>query len=391
MPLMTTDRCSIGQVTIDILPDDMLLEIFSIYEEANRYVPMWWKPFVHVCRRWREAIFASPLHLRVVLDCNPRSPVKRLLNIWPPLPIAIRYSPMRSHEESEETIAAFEHRDRVSEISIHCTDGLEWERLATAMMEPFPALGLLTLVSSHYMVPRLPKAFLGCFAPSLQTIKLVNIAFPALPKLLLSATHLVSLTLSMIPISGYISPEAMATCLAALSNLKELGKGFQFGPDETTSPPLTRGILPSLTLLHFTGASDYLEPLVARIETPRLTTLSITFYDLFLPIPQLHRFLSLSNRLKSRNHARAVVEFNSSWIDLKLLPSDSFHLNMMHDKSAEEVLSIARVCRELSPLLPHVELLDLHGRGFSFLEGHGPHTMARAFPPICCCPESLYI
>jgi len=363
MPPMATDLCSVGQVTIDILPDDMLLEIFSIYGEANEYGPWWWKPFVHVCRRWRQAIFASPLHLRLVLDCNYRSPVKRLLNIWPRLPIAIRYSPGRSLEESEETIAAFEHRDRVSKISIRCRNSLQWERLATTMLKPFPALGLLSLVSSHDTVPLLPEAFLGGFAPSLQTMTLINIAFPALPKLLLSATHLVSLWLSTIPITGYISPEAMAACLATSSNLNELHMGFQFGTDKSSPPPSTRDILPSLTSFQFTGASNYLEQFVARIETPRLATLSITFYDLILPIPQLHRFLSLSNMFKSCNHG--VVEFNSPWIDLKLMPRDSHHhLQMTYDKSAGQVSSIARVCRALSPLLSHVERLDLHERPF---------------------------
>ena len=360
---MTTDLCSVGQVTIEILPDDMLLEIFSTYAEANGYDPWWWKPFVHVCRRWRQAIFASPLHLRLVLDCNSRSPVKRLLNIWPRLPIAIRYTPGRSLEESEETIAAFEHCDRVSKISIRCRNSLQWEQLATTMMKPFPALELLSLVSSHDTVPLLPGAFLGGFTPSLQTMTLMNIAFPALPKLLLSATHLVSLWLSTIPITGYISPEAMTTCLAALSNLKELYMGFQFGTDETSPPPPTRDVLPSLTSFQFTGASNYLEEFVARIETPRLTTLSITFYDLILPIPQLHRFLGLSNRFKSRNHA--VVEFDSPWVELKLMPRDSLHhLQMIHDKLAGQVSSVVRVCRELSPLLSQVERLDLHERPF---------------------------
>lgn len=359
---MATNLCSVDQVTINILPDDMLLEIFSIYEEANGYDPWWWKPFVHVCRRWRQTIFASPLHLRLVLDCNSRSPVKRLLNTWPPLPIAIRYASVpRSREASEETIGAFEHRERVSEISIRCANILEWERLTTAMLEPFPALGRLSLVSSHDTVPLLPEAFLGNFAPSLQTISLANIAFPALPKLLLSATRLVSLCLPIVPITGYISPKALASCLAALSHLKELRMGFQFNTDETSSPLPTRDILPSLTTLQFTGASNYLEQFVARIETPRLTSLSITFYDLILPIPQLYRFLSLSNMFKSRNHA--VLEFDPSWIDIKLMLPDSFHyLQILHDESGGQLSSIARVFRELSPLLSHVERLDLHGR-----------------------------
>jgi hypothetical protein len=285
--------------------------------------------------------------------------VKRLLKTWPPLPIAIRYAYVRSRRESEETIAAFQHRDRVSEISIHCENSLQWERLTTAMLEPFPALRRLSLVSPHGTVPRLPEAFLGGFAPSLQTISLTNIAFPALPKLLLSATRLVSLCLQIVPITGYISPEALATCLAALSNLKKLRMGFQFSTDETSLPLPTRDILPSLTILQFTGASNYLGQLISRIETPRLTALSITFYDLILPIPQLYQFLSLSKMFKSSNHAE--LEFDPSWIDLKLMLPDSFHhLQILHESDGQ-LSSIARIFRELSPLLSHVERLDLPG------------------------------
>jgi hypothetical protein len=64
---------------------------------------------------------------------------------------------------------------------------------------------------------------------------------------------------------------------------------------------------------------------------------------------------------KSRNHA--VLEFDPSWIDIKLMLPDSFHyLQILHDESGGQLSSIARVFRELSPLLSHVERLDLHGR-----------------------------
>jgi len=48
----TADRFSIGQMTIEILPDEALLEIFSFYlvETSERIEP--WLPLVHVCLRW---------------------------------------------------------------------------------------------------------------------------------------------------------------------------------------------------------------------------------------------------------------------------------------------------------------------------------------------------
>jgi hypothetical protein len=45
-------------------------------------------------------------------------------------------------------------------------------------------------------------------------IELDGIPFPGLPKLLLSATHLVQLVLTNIPHSGYFSPEAIVAPLS---------------------------------------------------------------------------------------------------------------------------------------------------------------------------------
>jgi len=367
MPTMTADWCSADQVTIDILPDDVLLELFSLCGEANRFNLSWWKTYVHVCRRWRQVIFASPLHLRLVLDCNPRSPVRRSLNIWPPLPIAIRYSVRDSCGGSEETMATFEHRDHVSEISIYCPMSSEWKKFAMAMLGPFPALTSLVLVACNALVPVLPETFLGGSAPSLRTLILDRIPFPALPKLLSSATRLVSFRLRNVPGTGYISPEAMAACLAALPCLKEFRIETQTDPlvDGTSPSSHTPAVLPSLTLFHFKGIIGYLEHLVARIDSPKLTTLSITSYGRILHIPQLHRFISHASKIKLPN--RVVVEFYFSMVNLKFMPSDSFTLSMTQVNLSWQVPLIALVCRELSPLLSRVERLHLHGKAFSSL------------------------
>jgi F-box-like len=330
-PTMTTDLCSADQMTIDVLPDDVLLEIFSLCGEANRFDLSWWKTYVHVCRRWRQVIFASPLHLRLVLDCNPKSPVRRSLNIWPPLPIVIRYSVRDSCGESEETMAAFEHHGHVSEISIYCPMSSEWKKFAMAMLGPFPALTSLVLVACGALVPVLPETFLGGSAPSLRTLILDRIPFPALPKLLSSATRLVSFRVWNVPGTGYISPEAIAACLAALPCLEEFRIETQTGPlaDERSPPPPTPAVLPSLTLFHCKGIIGYLEHLIARTDSPRLTTLSITFYGLILHIPQLHRFIGCASNIKTPNCV--VVEFYFSMVNLKFMPSDSFTLSMMQD------------------------------------------------------------
>jgi len=75
------DRATSAQVTIDVLLDDLLLEIFDLYrEESTRRYPVkatWeWTTLAHVCRRWRAIIFASPRRLHLRVTCDPRTPVK---------------------------------------------------------------------------------------------------------------------------------------------------------------------------------------------------------------------------------------------------------------------------------------------------------------------------
>jgi hypothetical protein len=97
-------------------------------------------------------------------------------------------------------IAALEHRDRVRKICFDLTN-LQSEKLAPTMQEPFPALTYLRLDGDEN-APALPDMFLGGSAPHLQTLSLMGIPFPGLPRLLSSATDLSSLYLWRIPHTG---------------------------------------------------------------------------------------------------------------------------------------------------------------------------------------------
>ncbi|KAH9974396.1 hypothetical protein BGW80DRAFT_1559899 [Lactifluus volemus] len=78
-----------GRVTIEALPDDVLLDIFESYISRSENPHKEWHPLVHVCRRWRYLVFASPLRLDLRLICTNSSPVREKLDIWPPLLIKI--------------------------------------------------------------------------------------------------------------------------------------------------------------------------------------------------------------------------------------------------------------------------------------------------------------
>jgi hypothetical protein len=103
----------VAPVTIDMLPDVALLEIFDFYVKAQIKA---WHLLVHVCRKWRDLIFASPRRLNLRLYCNVWTPVGKTLGVWPLLPIVIKvdgYERSTERRGLDNIIAALEHTDRV--------------------------------------------------------------------------------------------------------------------------------------------------------------------------------------------------------------------------------------------------------------------------------------
>lgn len=350
-----------------MIPDDILLEIFSLYVDEAEDVNEW-HTLTHVCQSWRNVVFASPRRLDLRLLCTNRRPVKEMLDIWPTtLPIVIRYNSghLFPAKGADNIIAALQHRDRVCEIALWGVSSSLSERFAAMTREPFPALTSLLLGSNNEWGPVVPDSFLCGSAPRLRRLWLANVPFPALQKLLMSASDLVYLDLLNIPHSAYISPETMVICLSQMPGLETLNLKFlspRSRPDRMRQRPpvLTRTLLPVLTLLGFQGASEYLEDFVAQINTPILTTLSVTFLGLVFHIPQLYQFISCAEKLKPSN--RATVGFYVATVCFKFAPSNGFELVIKCDNLPGQVSSMAVVCRELSPLLSRVERLDLLGR-----------------------------
>ena len=355
-------------MTIDVLPDESLLDIFDLYRGLTRFFleSMWWTTLAHVCRRWRAIVLASPqrLHLRVL--CGPRTPVKTSLDIWPPFPIAVHGNhPHTTDEEGENNlVAALEHRDRISDIHIFDPDGSSMERLVVAMQEPLPALTDIYLCTVHNDSLVLPDAFLGGYAPRLRRFTLLRVSFPAFPKFVLHATHIVFLSLYEIPDSWYtsVSPEAIATCLAALPDLETLFINFRSPPSsplQTTPPPRRRSVLPTLKAFRFKGVSEYLEGVISRIDTPHLDKLRIEFFmDLIFDIPQLHGFIGRATRLRPLNPAQ--LQFSGDAIRIFLGSSPSRHvLGIMCEEPDWQLSSVTQVCNEHFSLLSQVEQLDI--------------------------------
>jgi hypothetical protein len=343
-----------------MLPDVALLRIFDFYVRARVEA---WHTLVHVCRTWRYVVFGSPRRLDLRLYCRASTPVRRMLDVWPLLPIAIQVYCYNTWGEGS-IIAALKYNNRISEMDIFDPPYPEREKVLVALQQPFPALKRLALSFYTATAAVVPASFLNGSAPDLQTLCLHNIPFPGLPKLLLTATHLVHLQLHSIPYFGYISPEAMVTALAVLTSLKVLHIEFDSPrslPDRRLHPR-TRVLLPALTYLQFKGIGEYLEDLVARIDAPLLHQLIITFFNQpRFDTSQLTQFMSRTPKFEAHNEA--VVLFTSYDVSVTLPhTSDAvLQLSILCSQSARQLSFVAQVCSSSIPqaLISAIERLSI--------------------------------
>ena len=369
-------------VTIDDLPDDVLSEIFDLYvvkheglldfiivaSSGKREIESW-QSLVHVCRRWRHLVFASPRRLNLRLCCTPARSATMSLNIWPALPLLIQ----ARGSSVDNVIVELEHSDRIREIEIYLDEYTtqEIEKLWTAMQVPFPELTALVLGQVSSSVPVLPDSFLRGSVPRLRSLTLTSIPFPGIPKLLLSATHLVQLCLWNIPHSGYISPKAMVTFLSALTSLEVLQLGFespQSCPDLETQPPFlpTRFILPTLAEFWFKGASEYSEEFLARIDAPQVYKLSTMFFnDIDFDTPELAQFIGRTPTLRVYDKARLMFGGHQAQVRLKPRPKQfsqrMVEVTILCQVSNWQLSSLAQVCT--LPLRPLLTMENLYIEG----------------------------
>ena len=353
-------------MTIDTLPDDVLLDVFELH--VNCYVFRdSWDTLVHVCRRWRSLVFASPRRLRLQLVCTDRTPVRKMLNIWPDWPVVVKtWNP--SMLGMDNLLAALEHNDRVCEADLHVFQDLQVEKVLSAIQKPFPELTHLTFHWSGQELSIFPDSFL---APRLQKLQLFGgIPSPALRKLLLSATDIVTLYLGDLSHSAYISPEEFATCLSVMTRLKHLSLESVPAPSRPDlgnrhSPPSTRIVVSNLTDLIFRGVSEYLEDLVARIDAPRLNLISIEFFDEpVLETLQLVQFIRRTPAFRAFKEVR-VCSFNSKVEDKVSLPLSNKQIKLEFSSrwSGFQITSLMQVCNPSFPVIRdgHVECLYIFG------------------------------
>ena len=371
--LTRIDWCDVARVTINTLPDVALLEIFDFYLVSGLVTQ--WHALVHVCRKWRNIVFGSPNRLELRLYCEPGTPVRETIDVWPLLPISVDSGDLGCLEKwgVDNIVAALERNDRICDFSLVDSSSSHLGKVAEVMQQPFPALTSLQLAleDGRVLPVVVPDSFLGGSAPRLQVLFLDCIPFPGLPKLLLSATHLVDLELRRIPHSGYISPDAMVTGLSALTRLERLIIAFdspRCRPDRKRRrpPPQARTLLPYLTQLQFSGADKYLEDLVAQIDAPLLGLLAVSFFHKLIfdaPHWQLAEFISRTPTFKIPDEALVVFSNSRVWV-LISQPSDGWLCFEISCRQSDwQLSSLAQFCcsaffQALIPAIEHLYILE---------------------------------
>jgi hypothetical protein len=106
-------------MTMDIPPDEVLLELFDFHLKSTDWVPLEaWHTLVHVCRNGEMAKHRSVI-LNLQILCGDGTPVRKMLDIWPAFLIVVCNDAYSIVQDGEIIVDALEHDDCVCEIDFN--------------------------------------------------------------------------------------------------------------------------------------------------------------------------------------------------------------------------------------------------------------------------------
>ena len=344
------------KLTIDNIPDEVLLDIFDSYRQHFTHGhSLWnrkhkWFKLIHVCRRWRCIIFASSTRLDLCLSMstsNPNSVATIFLPHLSLLPIAIKhhYLPVGTdpHVKTEEfgcMQAALKSYNRVRGITFSGT-APDFDELFKATKCPFPMLEDLELrnLDSGIAELKVPATFLDGSAPHLRRLKLYRISLTSISSLLSTTTMLFELCLRIYTTSASLLAHLQDMhCLRHL-NLRPRTRGAPSsidGPMPPTNPENT-SLLSKLISFHYQGPSSVLSALVAGFTAPSLQGLHIILDgDDESPIFHLPRFL---DDVEKVYHSVQMIS-----------EGDYFRVSLLtHSETVDCATPSFRFCSKVSP------------------------------------------
>jgi hypothetical protein len=212
-------------------------------------------------------------------------------------------------------------------------------------------------------------------APLLRHLTLSNISLPIQSQLLRQAEGLIALQLWNIPASPEFHPAHLVAQLVGMSRLEILMVQF-YTPvpkrrfESSAQPtPIT---LPNLKVLAFRGSSTYLEGILARINSPLLSTFTIEFFNqLTFNLSHMLQFIRTTRNFKFRStEIHFDKEFVSVTVDPHPDPVDShqFLVKVKCQSLGWQAACVSQICHALEPLLVEVDSLKL---GFH-MDGSSP-------------------
>ena len=287
-------------MTIDNVPDEVLLEIFDLYRhtfgDPLSSERVWnnkngWFKLAHVCHNWRSVVLASPSRLRLRLYFAGHTPTRAVvLKPLSHLPIIVDYSNVVwSASVRKLLVSALRYPDRVCRVAITGPD-----KITKVLDSPFPALESLELDCKGLA---LPTPFMTSIR-SLRHLRLVSSSLTPFFPLLSFTRALVDLTLSINTVFCLEEGASLLThlqCIPHLRNLQVCTRPmYIFFPDTVVEmPPATSVLLAELTYFRFFGECAEMEWFVAGLVTPSLQELHISVFNTSnaLYIPHLFKFI----------------------------------------------------------------------------------------------------
>jgi hypothetical protein len=361
-------------VTIHILDDDSLLNLFYLYRPAifegdeardnilqfeggkewNR--EQWWYQLAHVCQRWRNLILGSASYLGLCLVCTDVTPVADMLAHSPPFPLVFDYSIYRtSKREQEELIFALKQHGRVR---LKVSEAWYLSLLIDAIDEEYPVLEYLIMeldMEGDWPAMALTETLR---APHLRHLLLRGFSLPIRSRLLTSAVGLVTLALVTNNPMSYFKPNSLLQCLSFVPQLENLLISFSYPlPDSDVetqlaqhTPIVTSIMLHNLRWFEFGGASAYMEAVVRQVTAPRLERLQVGFFE--EPLFSVPNLLQIINTTENLRFDCANFDFTK---DL------SVHVNLRAYDPYETTSTFRTFLGRPKCLLPHQKLQWLLG------------------------------
>ncbi|KAI0275788.1 hypothetical protein BGY98DRAFT_1188227 [Russula aff. rugulosa BPL654] len=382
-------------LTINRLPDEVLLEIFDSYRQnIHPYDHHWrrkyvWLDLAHVCRRWRAVIFASSSRLDLKITVGPKKPghIETILRLSSPLPIFIEYKYLFGDITGSalwRMRAALRHRDRVREIYIDGlgVSGVGFGKFIRATNHQFPALESLILY--------FPRDHEQKFQPHFSEDQINQNSSSTANAAIFDSSQ----------------ESLLLACLQGMQCLRSLNlitpgvlRDSHWRPASQHSTP--KDIVPLLNLsrFHYSGPTIFLNNLMSGLSAPSLQDARFVVWIRF-PLLFLSRVIN-----DVRGESRSVrVTFNinleqfclSSWTHLGEI--DRFKPSFRLKFRSVRVLRVDPFMREVAlylqqddgegilPVLEEIELSISHLTGYSDEECRAAEELA-AFEPFISARE----